>query len=730
MPNTSVSSLREKIRAAIPDPAKPAAAPAPAAPAATAPNPNPSGAQPRRRKIQRNYLPAVDGLRTLAVGAVLAYHLNLPWAPGGLVGVTTFFVISGFLITGILSAELAEKHTIDLKRFWVRRIRRLFPAIALVLVATALTAWFVNQGLLYKLKTDLLPSLLWVTNWWYIFRQESYFDAMASPSPVLHFWSLSIEEQFYIIWPLIMLFLYKKGARRRGLRKICLVLAIASAAAMFFLYTPGADPSRIYYGTDTRAFSLLAGAYLALRWPVYIRSPRPFDAMCPAAKQQRIKIAGYVSMAGLVLMSCLVSGTDAFWYRGGLALASVFSAVVIAAITIPGSQLGRVFASKPMVWLGTRSYGIYLWHYPILLLMNPSNGGDPSVLKIILEVAIIVGVSELSYRFVEDPLRHGVIGKTIKAYKAGELSGMALKKAVAATATCAVLLASTGVALAVVQNPNQGQGLLTQEDIDAGTNEGTIVADKTATTTDGSGDGDASSNADGENNGDAAATDASQAASAEDENIEITGYEPLMIGDSVSIGLTDEFHQAYTGGLIDACGSRQIEMGQAVYDYYRDLGKVGHTVILALGTNGSFTAEQLEDFIADIGSEREIWIVNNRVPSSWHRTTNQTIASVAANHDNVHVIDWESYSTASDEWIGADGIHLTYAGREAYMQMIVDAIGSNKYIEAATAKANEAAGGAWVKPEEGTSTEMHDALLLGLTPAAEESRKVTGEDLP
>ena len=701
-----------------------AVAPAPEAPATPAPEAPATPAAPASaRQSRRNYLPAVDGLRAVAVAAVLAYHLNLPWAPGGLVGVTVFFVISGFLITGILSTELAEKHTIDLKRFWVRRLRRLMPAVILVLVATALLAWFLNQGLLYKLKTDLLPSLLWVTNWWYIFRQESYFDAMVSPSPVLHFWSLSIEEQFYLVWPLVMLFLYKKGYRRRGMRKLCLALACASALAMFVLYVPGADPSRIYYGTDTRAFSLLVGAYLALRWPVYVKSPMPFSKFCPPERQRHLTYAGYASLVALVLMSCLVTGTDAFWYRGGLALASVASALLIAAITLPGSKMGRVLASKPLLWLGTRSYGIYLWHYPLLLLMNPSNAGSPSVLKIIVEVAVIVGVAELSYRFVEDPLRHGAIGKTWRAYKAGELKGAGLKRAAAATATCAVLLLSAGVALAVVQNPNQGQGLLTDQDLAAGTSEGTIVVQDQAASSDETSDGSQDGEQTGDASGDAATTQ-------DDGPVEVTGYEPLMIGDSVSIGLTDEFHQAYTGGLIDACGSRQIAMGQTVYDYYRDRNEVGHTVILALGTNGSFTAEELEAFIADIGEDRQIWLITNRVPSSWHRTTNQTMVQVAAAHDNVSIIDWEAYSAGHDEWVSSDGIHLTWEGREAYMQMIVDAIGSNKYIEAATAKANEAAGGAWVKPEDGTSTEMHDALLLGLTPAAEISRQVTGEDLP
>lgn len=663
-------------------------------------------------------MPSVDGLRALAVIAVLAYHLNLPWAPGGLVGVTVFFVISGFLITGILIVELTEKHTIDLKRFWLRRVRRLFPAIALVVGVTAVLAWFFNQAILYKLKTDVIPALCWVTNWWYIFRKQSYFDAIASPSPVLHFWSLSIEEQFYLIWPLVLLVLYRNGSSHRTMRRFCLVLAIASALGMALLYDPAGDPSRVYYGTDTRAFSLLIGAYLALIWPIYCKSPKHDPASLSAAKQKHVEIAGIICLVALIAMTGLISGTQPFWYRGGLALASVAAAVVIAAITLPNSILGKFFSLKPIVWLGTRSYGIYLWHYPLLLLMNPNNAGDPGVLKIAIELVIIVIVSELSYRLVENPLRHGAIGKTIRAYREHQLVGTRRVRVAVACFMSFVLLASAGTALALVQNQNKGKGLLTESDIKAGTSEGKIVkSDKSA-----KGDSKA-----GKTDRDSAAS----AAVATDKDIKVEGYEPLMIGDSVSIGLTDVFHQAYTGGLIDACGNRQIAMGQKVYDYYRDRKEVGSNVIIALGTNGSFTADELKNFVADIGSKRTIWIVTNRVPASWHRTTNQTIRDVAAKHKNIRIIDWEAYSANHDDWIGGDGVHLTYEGRKAYMQMIVDAIGPNKMIEAASEQANEKAGGAWQAPTDGSvSQEMHDALLVGMTPAARESRKVTGEPQP
>ncbi len=701
--------------------------------AAPQPTAKPTHPTSRRRAIERRYLPSVDGLRALAVLAVLAYHLNLPWAPGGLVGVTVFFVISGFLITGILCVELAETGRINLKRFWIRRVRRLFPAIALVVVVTAITAWFANQTLLYKLKTDLLPALFWFTNWWYIFRQQSYFEAIAQPSPVLHFWSLSIEEQFYLIWPLIMLGLARVGVNHRGIRRFCLVLACASALGMIVMYNPDGDPSRVYYGTDTRAFSLLIGAWLALIWPVYTKHSKINPERMSATQKQRVTIAGLIGLAGLVVMTVCISGTHAFWYRGGLVLASVCTAALIAAITIPGSTLCRIFSAKPLVWLGTRSYGIYLWHYPLMLLMNPANAGNPSAVKIVLELALIVAISELSYRFVENPLRHGALGRTFHAWHAGELAGPRLQRVKIATVTCVVLLASASTALALVQDATS-QGLLTDEDIAGGISEGTLVDQGSASTS--------SSDPDSADTGssDSGSTDASTTSSkknddTDDEDVKVTGYEPLMIGDSVSIGLTDLFHEAYPGGCLDACGNRQIAMGQTVYDYYRDRNEVGSNVIIALGTNGSFDADELEALVADIGSKRTIWIITNRVPASWERTTNQTINEVAAKHDNINVIDWESYSSGHDEWVGGDGIHLTLEGRRAYMQMITDALSGNKktakVIETATKKANEEAGGAWTAPTDGSlSQEMHDALQLGMTPAARVSRETTGEAAP
>ena len=658
--------------------------------------------QPARKG---RYLPGVDGLRALAVLAVVAYHMNLPWAQGGLVGVTVFFVISGYLITGILISELERTRTVDIKRFWVRRIRRLLPAVVLVVAVSATLMLFFNSSLLYKLRTDLASALLFFTNWWYIFRQQSYFEAVSSPSPLLHFWSLSIEEQFYLVWPLVMLLLFKLRIGKPRSRQITLGLAVLSCVLMAVLYDPAGDPSRVYYGTDTRSFSLLFGAYLAFVWPAY-KTGKPVTPVQGLAAHHDglFQAAAIVSLLALAAMTIFIPGTSPLFYWGGLALASILSAVLIAAISWEHTLVSRVFSTTPFTWMGTRSYGIYLWHYPLLLLMNPQNADAPGPVKIILELALVLLVSELSYRFVENPFRHGLIGKALKAAKDNPAQvGTALRRRAVPVAASVALLALSTFAVATAQEP-AGMGLLTEEDLASGVQP--------------------------EQSGTSGEDTAQDVANPSDETT--AGYEPLMIGDSVSVSLIDAFHEAYPGGLLDACGNRQIAMGQKVYDYYKDRGEVGKNVIIALGTNGQLSDEAVESLLSDIGGDKTVWFVTNRVPASWHSVSNEVIARAAANHENVRVIDWAAYSEGHPEWLSSgDGVHLSGAGRDAFMQMIVEAIGDNEDIAAATEAANEKNGGAWTAPEDGSlSADLKAGLQAGLTAAARESATVTGEQPP
>ena len=362
-----------------------------------------------QRKRRSRYVAALDGLRAFAVLAVIFYHMGLGWAPGGLMGVTVFFVISGYLINGLLVAEFEGSGTISLPQFWLRRVRRIIPAVLLALAGTLVLCALVSPALFAKARSDLLPSLFFFNNWWQIFHNVSYFEAAAAPSPLTHYWSLAIEEQFYIVWPLLLLALFKLRVPKKTIAAIVAVLAAASIGEMALLYSPSADPSRIYYGTDTRAASLLIGAFLALVWPSTIFGHRRTQSHS-AGSRAAFNVVGAGALTALVVVVATTSSYTSFPYRGGIALVSVLTALLIAVLVVPNTWVARLLQLKPLVWIGKRSYGMYLWHYPIILATSriTSTIEVPWWVRV-AQLVIIFAISDLSFRFVETPIRTGAL---------------------------------------------------------------------------------------------------------------------------------------------------------------------------------------------------------------------------------------------------------------------------------------------------------------------------------
>ena len=378
-------------------------------------------AQHGRRRSR--YVAALDGLRAVAVLAVIFYHMQMSWAPGGLMGVTVFFVISGYLINGLLVAEHDRTGTISLSQFWLRRVRRIIPAVLLAIAGTLVLCALLNPALFTKARADLLPSLFFYNNWWQIFHNVSYFEAAAAPSPFTHFWSLAIEEQFYIVWPILLLFLFKRKIPKKGIVAIVVVLAVLSGLEMALLYSPSADPSRVYYGTDTRAVSLLIGVLLAFIWPSTIFGNRRVQSKNPAARLA-FNIVGVIALAGIIAVVVFSNSYTAFPYRGGIVLVSLLSAVLIAVLVVPGTWMARLLQTYPFVWIGKRSYSMYLWHYPIIL----ATASFTTTVQIpwwvrLAQLVLIFAVSDLSYRFVEDPIRSGALGKWWRARRAAGRAG-------------------------------------------------------------------------------------------------------------------------------------------------------------------------------------------------------------------------------------------------------------------------------------------------------------------
>ncbi len=651
-----------------PDSQAPSANPMGAKPAGPKPagahSPKPAAGRPAsaKSKSRSRYVPALDGLRCLAVVAVIAYHMHFDWAPGGLLGVTMFFVLSGYLITGLLLKEYKETRTISLSNFWLRRVRRIIPAIVFAVLGTAILCAIFDQALLTKMRPDVLPTLFFFNNWWQIFHNVSYFDALGEPSPLLPCWSLSIEEQFYLIWPVALLILLKIGVSRKVIRNGTLVLAALSALEMALLFNPHVDPSRIYYGTDTRAFSLLIGSFLAFVWPYQRLTERAGEAMSTGGRLA-FNLVGVAAVVGLFVMVATTNGFQPFIYQGGLVICSVLTALAIAVMVHPISWIGKIFAFKPFVFIGKISYSMYLWHYPVILLMTPNNiQGTLPLWLCGLQFLVIVGLSTLSYYVVENPIRHGAIGKVMANVKAGVYTyGEYLRKHVVGVIVVIAFFAGSIGSLLFVPPASAVNGPGLKSDL----------ADRTA-----------------------------QAVEKEklfvEAEREARKLDILLLGDSVPEATYGygAFSEVFPTGFIDAIRGRQFYMAPELYKSYKDAGMVGDVVVFALGTNGYATDEEFDALMAEVGPDQQVWFVNTRSPEDYMEESNATIQRGVDRYENAHLIDWYTLSADHEDYFDGDGTHLTPEAAKVYSQMIYDAVKDYLPAEAKAGAGDASKGGA------------------------------------
>ena len=610
---------------------------------------------------KRRYITGLDGIRAIAVIMVLAYHLKLALFKSGFLGVTVFFVLSGYLITGILISEVEEEGTIDLKNFWLRRIRRLVPAVMSMAVVIIFVSAVVNRIIFTKGCKDFLASVLGFNNWWQIFNKVSYFEAAGVPSPFTHCWSLAIETQFYLIYPLILLGIYKlvksreEGRAKRGLlfAGVTLMLALISVILMIVLFDPQQDASRVYYGTDTRAFSLLFGALLAILWE-YRMVPRRLSASVNM-------VLGSVSFAVLLVMTIAINGSSNFWYRGGQFVGTILTVLVIYTVSGRKTWLSRFLSNPVLKWIGDRSYSIYLWHYPIILLI--SKGIKASWWITLIEIVLSVVLAELSYRFIETPIRHGIIGEYLNILRSRPKSRQEKKRQVQVARRSLKVMAGTFVLtvsliLCMIFVPKKN-ALDTLQKREAKAKETVKMTEEQL----------AKQKANGSESEDTICT----TDLTDDEILE--GLNLLLIGDSIAVDVTDDFYEMFPNSVSDTKIGRITSLGKQVLDSYIDEKKwEGEGVIFASLSNSPINGE-LEDIREKIGKDMPLFLTTVRIPHDmFEEESNSKIKKFVEENDHTYLIDWYAASEGHDEYFDADDTHLLSAGAKAYAKCIKEAV--------------------------------------------------------
>ncbi|HGH0776867.1 TPA: acyltransferase family protein [Staphylococcus pseudintermedius] len=596
-----------------------------------------------RKPINPRYMPGLDGVRAVAVIAIIIYHLNPQWLSGGFLGVDTFFVISGYLITSLLLTEYHNTGKIKLMSFWLRRVKRLIPAVLFLVMGVIVLSLIFMPTEIQKVRADSIAAIFYVSNWWYIMQNVDYFEQFAV-QPLKHLWSLAIEEQFYLVFPIVLLSLLSFIRRLKSIRIIFLILLVISMITMMVLYVPNENVARVYFGTDTRIQTLLMGVLLALVWP-------PFQLKAKVNRQMRTMIdtAGVVGLAILFICFKFVSETNSILYYGGFFLISTVTLLVIASSVHPSGYFAKFLGNKVFTFIGSRSYSLYLWHYPIIVLIHHQfvQGQIPPLVYVV-EILLMVLMAEFSYKFIEQPFRKE--GFNIFAFN--HLKNWRSQKVLR---TWLVIILLIPTLLVMVGSFNR----FAQKNSTRVTEVNTEEIDKLI-------------------------TQPLPLPQLEIDGFVVKGnkqkyasWKPLLIGDSVMVDIGDDFRSFVPKADINGKVGRQLveatSLAKRQYQSYRDKNDI---VVLELGTNGDFTEEQLNSLLEQFG-EADIYLVNTRVPRSYESHVNQVLAKAAKKRANVTLVDWYSRSENHTEYFAPDGIHLQPPGVRALTNSIIQAIEKN-----------------------------------------------------
>ena len=659
----------------------------------------PGARRPGRPTVRYRRMPGLDGLRALAVAVVVAFHVAPATFPGGYVGVDVFFVLSGFLITTLLVREHRDRHHVGLRAFWARRARRLLPALVLVVAVCTAVAAVVGGDVLVGIGPQLLGAATFTSNWVDVASGATYSGALL-PHLFGNLWSLAVEEQFYLLWPLAVVLLCAVRPLRRHAPWAAAGLALASAGLMALLYAPGTDPTRVYVGTDTHLFALMAGAALAFWHARPVTRPHGGDhggddddahALLPGGPRVRtprgrlaVLVGGVAGAVVLVAAVATLRWDDALAYRGGLLVCAVAATAVLnAVVCLPG--VGAQLDRGPLGWVGRRSYGLYLWHWPVLVLSSATLGAvvgpvppgavHPAVVVVTLAVTVVAAA--LSFRYVERPvLRRGLRGaardlaRRLQPGPDDAASRALTRRGWALAGSCALVvgLCAAGVVNAPATTSVERQiaageqaARATQAGPDAAAPEPQPDATEEPAPTE----------------GDAIEEPAPAEADAPAETapaVAPPGDQVTVVGDSVTLASAPALTAALPGAYVDGAVSRQVKDGPAALATARDAGALRPYVVVSLGTNSTANAASLDELLAAVGPGRRVVLVTGYADRPWVPGTNAEMVAAAERHPGVVVADWSAAVAADPAVLGPDGVHPTEAGTTAYAKVVVDGL--------------------------------------------------------
>ncbi|MDY6049925.1 MAG: acyltransferase family protein [Corynebacterium sp.] len=620
----------------------------------TARTPHEVGTRGRRAgKATLRQVPGIDGLRGIAVAAVVIYHFFGNVLPGGFMGVDMFFILSGFLITSLLVREHAVTGAVNLKNFWLRRVRRILPAAATVLLICTAIVGTMGGDTAVQLPAQFFGSLFFVNNWVQIAGSSSYF-ADSGVEVFAHYWSLAVEEQFYVLWPLIFIGLAALGMKVAGpggrrqrlpLLVCALIAGVASAALMGWLYDPQVDPTRVYYGSDTHAFGLLTGVIVALLWGS--RSPQAQADSWPVARwsgaaRTGVAVASTLALIGILALFVTTADTAAVTYPWALAGAGILTAIALVGVVAEVGPVSWLARTLPLRWLGQRSFSLYLWHWPVIIiieeLLRPaSSTWVPGVLALVISLPL----SELSYRFVENPFRRRGYKATLGWLFAARPHLALPRIAVGLATVAALILASIGMVKAPPMTQLEAQ-LAAAAELQEEANR--------------------------------LAQEAAEVHQREVDSREVpTGPEITAIGDSVLLGAAPAMYQQLPGIYVDGEVSRHYTAVAGIVAALKAQDQLRQFVVLSFGTNGQAFPGQLEEILSAIGPDRIVALVSPYGDRYWMAEARQQVIAAVENNANVYGADWCSRALADPTLVGADGIHPSATGIDAYIASIMDA---------------------------------------------------------